>query len=104
MYLFPIIDTAIEEENFDGAWSLHQGLIVDFTSICSPWMVGVKTLIIESRNLRKKEATEEETVKTEMTEEDSSQVPMVSPVDMSQVTISEKEEEPKSEPPSEEVE
>ena len=67
-------------------------------------MVGVKTLIIESRNLRKKEATEEETVKTEMTEEDSSQVPMVSPVDMSQVTISEKEEEPKSEPPSEEVE
>ncbi|XP_071526227.1 steroid receptor RNA activator 1-like isoform X2 [Panulirus ornatus] len=49
---------ALTKEEYDTAWALHQGLIVDYTSICSPWMVGVKTLITECRNQSKHRATD----------------------------------------------
>ncbi|MPC27908.1 Steroid receptor RNA activator 1 [Portunus trituberculatus] len=42
---------ALSEHNYDKAWSVHQSLIVDYTTTCSPWMVGIKTLIAESRSL-----------------------------------------------------
>ncbi|XP_076053217.1 steroid receptor RNA activator 1-like [Oratosquilla oratoria] len=41
---------ALKTEDYDFAWSLHQRLIVDYTGMCSPWMVGVKTLIAEARS------------------------------------------------------
>ncbi|KAG7153873.1 steroid receptor RNA activator 1-like [Homarus americanus] len=47
---------ALTQEEYDIAWTLHQGLIVDYTSMCSPWMVGIKTLISECRNHSKGEA------------------------------------------------
>ncbi|KAK8407520.1 hypothetical protein O3P69_002219 [Scylla paramamosain] len=40
---------ALSEHDYDKAWSVHQSLIVDYTTTCSPWMVGIKTLIAESR-------------------------------------------------------
>lgn len=41
---------ALSKQDYDKAWALHQSLIVDYTTTCSPWMVGVKTLIAESRS------------------------------------------------------
>lgn len=41
---------ALNQQEYETAWSLHQGLIVDYTSLCTPWMVGIKTLISECRN------------------------------------------------------
>lgn len=49
---------ALSERDYDKAWSIHQSLIVDYTTTCSPWMVGIKTLIAESRG--KSEATPEQ--------------------------------------------
>nr|XP_053634567.1 uncharacterized protein LOC128690046 [Cherax quadricarinatus] len=40
----------LNQQEYETAWSLHQGLIVDYTSLCTPWMVGIKTLISECRN------------------------------------------------------
>ena len=42
---------ALLEGGYDKAWSVHQSLIVDYTTTCSPWMVGIKTLIAELRSL-----------------------------------------------------
>ncbi|XP_045613882.1 steroid receptor RNA activator 1 [Procambarus clarkii] len=44
---------ALDHQEYETAWTLHLGLIVDYTSLCSPWMVGVKTLIAECRNRSK---------------------------------------------------
>lgn len=42
------LSEALSQQDHKKAWALHQGLIVDYTTTCSPWMVGVKTLISES--------------------------------------------------------
>lgn len=44
------LSEALSKQNFDKAWALHQSLIVDYTTTCSPWMVGIKSLIAESRS------------------------------------------------------
>ncbi|KAG0724339.1 Steroid receptor RNA activator 1 [Chionoecetes opilio] len=49
---------ALSRQEHAKAWALHQSLIVDYTTTCSPWMVGVKTLIAESRS--QAEATPEQ--------------------------------------------
>ncbi|KAK3878095.1 hypothetical protein Pcinc_017235 [Petrolisthes cinctipes] len=50
---------ALGQGEHDLAWALHQGLIVDYTSLCSPWMVGIKLLITETRNFRSEEFVDE---------------------------------------------
>ncbi|CAL4066417.1 unnamed protein product, partial [Meganyctiphanes norvegica] len=40
---------ALTAGSYDDAWAMHQGLIVDYTGACSPWMIGVKTIIAETR-------------------------------------------------------
>lgn len=48
----------MRESNYDEAWDIHQGLIVDFTSVCSSWMVGVKRIISDFRKTEKEAAPE----------------------------------------------
>ncbi|XP_066964321.1 steroid receptor RNA activator 1-like [Macrobrachium rosenbergii] len=83
---------ALNEENFDEAWAVHQGLIVDFTSMCSPWMIGIKTLVAESRNEKQKLTSCDQSDKSGQTFEDSSEVPMASPLGIGKILISKQEE------------
>lgn len=83
---------ALNEENFDEAWAVHQGLIVDFTSMCSPWMIGIKTLVAESRNEKQKLTSCDHSDKSGQTFEDSSEVPMASPLGIGKILISKQEE------------
>ncbi|XP_068249019.1 steroid receptor RNA activator 1-like [Palaemon carinicauda] len=84
---------ALDDEHFDEAWAIHQGLIVDFTSICSPWMIGIKTLVTESRNQKQKHSSCNKSDKGEQTPDNSAEVPMASPIDISRVMITGKEED-----------
>lgn len=72
---------ALDEERFDDAWTIHQGLIVDFTSMCSPWMIGIKTLVTECRN--HKTVGDVETDNQKKMKED-----IISPLDIGKVVIS----------------
>ncbi|KAK7067742.1 hypothetical protein SK128_008379 [Halocaridina rubra] len=73
-----ILTKALEEGDYDRAWSLHQGLIVDFTSMCSPWMIGIKTLVTECRNLNKSDSNDLKVAEGN-DEKNPSQVLMLSP-------------------------
>lgn len=53
-----LLARAMRESNYDEAWDIHQGLIVDFTSVCSSWMVGVKRIISDFRKTEKEAAPE----------------------------------------------
>ncbi|XP_064078993.1 steroid receptor RNA activator 1-like isoform X2 [Macrobrachium nipponense] len=86
------LSKALNEENFDEAWAVHQGLIVDFTSMCSPWMIGIKTLVAESRNEKQKLTSSDQSDKSGQTFEDSSEVPMALPLGIGKVLIPKQEE------------
>lgn len=43
------LSIALTAGKYENAWAMHQGLIVDYTGACSPWMIGVKTIIAETR-------------------------------------------------------
>ncbi|XP_042859059.1 steroid receptor RNA activator 1-like isoform X2 [Penaeus japonicus] len=53
-----LLARAMGESSYNEAWAIHQGLIVDFTSVCSAWMVGVKRIISEFRKTEKEAAPE----------------------------------------------
>ncbi|XP_048773948.2 steroid receptor RNA activator 1-like [Ostrea edulis] len=42
---------AMKKTDYDEAWSIHQNLMVDYTAEVNVWMVGIKKVIHELRNL-----------------------------------------------------
>lgn len=44
---------ALRKGNYDAAWSAHQNLMVDYTAEVNAWMVGIKKVVHELKNLPK---------------------------------------------------
>ncbi|XP_061189085.1 steroid receptor RNA activator 1-like [Saccostrea echinata] len=63
---------ALKKNIYDAAWSIHQNLMVDYTTEVNVWMVGIKKIIHELKNLP--EPSEAPAEGTESTEKSNSPV------------------------------
>ncbi|XP_062598085.1 steroid receptor RNA activator 1-like [Saccostrea cucullata] len=63
---------ALKKNIYDAAWSIHQNLMVDYTTEVNIWMVGVKKIIHELKNLP--EPSQAPAEDTESTDKNDSQV------------------------------
>ncbi|KAL7647092.1 UNVERIFIED_CONTAM: hypothetical protein RMT77_002350 [Armadillidium vulgare] len=66
---------ALNDGDYNKAWSVHQSVIVDYTTDCSSWMSAIKTLITEGRKLEGNE-DEEKNDKILSDLKSSSQMPL----------------------------
>lgn len=63
---------ALRKGNYGAAWSAHQNLMVDYTAEVNAWMVGIKKVVHELKNLLNSSTKISED--TELSNQDNSQV------------------------------
>ena len=58
---------ALSNEDFDKAWEVHRSLIVDYTGMCCQWMLAIKIIITNYREISNSKNKSADTSKSEET-------------------------------------